>query len=152
MLYMTKQQLQNELKESMLARNELKTSVLRMLISAINYHEIQKGGAGYKATEEDVLSVVEKQIKQRKDSIEQFEKAERQELAEKEKKELEMLLKYMPEQMSEDEVKKLVDEAIAQTGAKSIQEMGEVMGVLMSKTKGKADGSLVSKIVREELG
>ncbi|MBU2632415.1 GatB/YqeY domain-containing protein [Patescibacteria group bacterium] len=149
---MTKQQLQNELKESMLARNELKTSVLRMLISAINYHEIQKGGAGYKATEEDVLSVVEKQIKQRKDSIEQFEKAERQELAEKEKKELEMLLKYMPEQMSEDEVKKLVDEAIAQTGAKSIQEMGEVMGVLMSKTKGKADGSLVSKIVREELG
>ena len=135
----------------MLARDEFKTSVLRMLISAIGYMEIQKGGAGYEATEKDVLSTIEKQVKQRKDSIEQYEKAGRNDLADKEKLELEMLEKYLPEQMGEEEIKTLVKETIAQTGASNIQDMGKVMGALMTKTKGKADGSLVSKIVREEL-
>ena len=148
---MTKQELREELKQSMLARDEFKTSVLRMLISAIGYMEIQKGGAGYEATNEDVLSTIEKQVKQRKDSIEQYEKAGRNDLADKEKLELEMLEKYLPEQMGEEEIKTLVKETIAQTGASNIQDMGKVMGALMPKTKGKADGSLVSKIVREEL-
>jgi len=146
---MTKQDLRDQLKQSMLARDEFKTSVLRMLISAIGYLEIQKGGAGYEATEEDVMTTIEKQVKQRKDSIEQYEKAGRNDLADKEKLELE---KYLPEQMSEEEIKTLVKETIAQTGASSPQDMGKVMGALMPKTKGKADGSLVSKIVREELG
>ena len=92
---MTKQELREELKQSMLARDEFKTSVLRMLISAIGYMEIQKGGAGYEATEKDVLSTIEKQVKQRKDSIEQYEKAGRNDLADKEKLELEMLEKYL---------------------------------------------------------
>lgn len=148
---MNKQQLQEELKQSMLAKEELKTSVLRMLISAINYYEINKGGAGYKATEEDVLSVIEKQVKQRKDSIEQFEKAGRNELAEKEKKELEMLQKYLPEQISEEEIEKLVQETISKTKASQISDMGKVMGILMPKVKGKADSALVSKIVKEKL-
>lgn len=148
---MRKQQLQEELKQSMLARDELKTSVLRMLLSAINYYEIQKGGAGYTATDEDILSVIQKEAKQRKDSIEQFSAAGRQELANKETKELEMLQAYLPAQMSEEEIRKLVEEAIAQTGAKTVTDMGKVMGVLMSKTKGKADGSIVSSIVKEEL-
>ncbi|OGH42442.1 MAG: aspartyl-tRNA amidotransferase [Candidatus Levybacteria bacterium RIFCSPLOWO2_02_FULL_36_8b] len=148
---MQKKDLQEELKQSMLARNELKTSVLRMLLSAINYQEIQKGGAGYEANEEDVMSVVQKEAKQRRDSIEEFTKAGRQELADKEQKELEILQKYLPEQLSEEEIKKLVDEAISQTGASNISDMGNVMGALMPKTKGKADGSLVSKIVKESL-
>ena len=148
---MLKQKLREELKRSMLARDELTTSVLRMVLSAINYYEIEKGGAGYEANEEDVMSVVQKEAKQRRDSIEEFTKAGRQELADKEQKELEILQKYLPEQLSEEEIKKLVDEAISQTGASNISDMGKVMGALMPKIKGKADGSLVSKIVKESL-
>lgn len=148
---MTKPELQEELKQSMLARNELKTSVLRMLLSAIGYYEIEKGGAGYTATDEDVMSVLQKQVKQRRDSIEQFKAAGRQELVDKETKEMELLNAYMPEQMGEDEIRNLVKEAISQTGASSMQDMGKVMGALMPKVKGKADGGLVSKIVKEEL-
>jgi len=143
--------LQEELRQSMLARDELKTSVLRMLLSAINYSEIEKGGAGYEATDEDVLSVIQKEVKQRRDSIEEFKKGGRQELVDKETKELEILQTYLPEQMSEDEIRKSVEETISQTGAKSIRDMGRVMGALMPKLKGKADASLVSKIVRENL-
>jgi uncharacterized protein YqeY len=148
---MNKQQLQQQLKESMLARNELKTSVLRMLLSAINYYEINKGGAGYEATDEDVMTVLQSQAKQRKDSIEQFKNANRQELVDKETKELEILQTYLPAQMSEDEIKKIVQETIAAVGAKSPADLGKVMGALMPKTKGKADGGLVSKIVKESL-
>lgn len=148
---MTKKDLQEQLKQSMLARDELKTSVLRMLISAINYYEIEKGGAGYNATDEDVMSVIEKQVKQRKDSIEQYTSGNRPELAAKESQELELLQVYMPEQMGEEEIRTLVKDAVSQTGATSIQEIGKVMGVLMPQVKGKADGGLVSKIVKEEL-
>ena len=102
---MLKQKLQEELRQSMLARDTIKTSVLRMLLSAINYYEISKGGAGYQATDEDVLSVVQKEVKQRKDSIEQFQKGGRQDLVDKETKELEMLQVYLPQQMSEDKIR-----------------------------------------------
>jgi len=101
---MTKTDLQQQLKESMLARSELRTSVLRLLLSAINYYEIQKGGAGYVATEEDVLGVIQNQAKQRRDSIEEFKKAGRQELADKESKELEILSVYLPAQMTDEEI------------------------------------------------
>lgn len=148
---MLKQQIQDELKQSMLARDEVKTSVLRMLKSAINYYEINKGGAGYEASDEDVLNVINTQVKQRRDSIEQFTNAGRTELAEKEKKELALLQIYLPEQLSEDEVRKLVVEAVKQTGASSPQEMGKVMSALMLKVKGKADGTLVSRLVKEQL-
>lgn len=148
---MLKDKLQEELKQSMLARNELRTSVLRLLLSAITYHEIQKGGAGYKATDEDVLEVVAREIKKRRESIEMYEKGARQELADKEKSELEILQTFLPKQMSEDEVRTLVKKAITETGAKEQNEMGKVMGVLMPKVKGKADGTMVSNIVREEL-
>jgi len=148
---MNKKKLQEELKQSMLARDELKTSVLRMVLSAINYYEIGKGGAGYEATDEDVTAVIQKDAKQHNDSIEQFKNAGRQDLVDKETRELEILKNYLPQQMSEEEIKKLVEEAISQTGASSIQEIGKVMGALMPKVKGKADGGLVSKIVREKL-
>lgn len=148
---MLKQKLKEELKQSMLAKNELKTSVLRMLLSAITYSEIQKGGAGYEATDEDVLSSIQKEVKQRKDSIEQFRNAGRQELADKEIKELEILQAYLPVQMSEDQIREIVKETIHEINAKSVTDMGKVMGALMPKVKGKADGTIVSKIVKEEL-
>ncbi len=149
---MLKQQLQDNLKQAMLAKDEVKKSVIRMLLQGITYYEINKGGAGYEATDEDVLSVIQTQVKQRKDSIEQFEKGGRPELADKEKTELSVLMTYLPEQMSEDQIRTLVKEAIEESGAKTPQDMGKVMGVLMPKVKGKADGGLVSKIVKENLG
>lgn len=148
---MTKQQLKEELKQAMLAKDEEKKSTLRMVISALGYYEIEKGGAGYEATEEDIQAVLQKQAKQRKDSIEQFKAAGRDELVEKESKELELIESYLPKQMDESEITKLVEEAIAQTGAANAADMGKVMGALMPKVKGKADGSLVSKIVKEKL-
>lgn len=148
---MLKQDLQEELKQAMLAKDTTKTSVLRMLLSEVNYYEIQKGGAGYEATDEDVLSVIQKEAKQHRDSIEQFTKAGRQDLVGKENKELELLQKYLPQQMSKEEVKKLVKDAISQTQAASAKDMGKVMGALMPKIKGKADGGTVSRIVKEEL-
>lgn len=148
---MTKADLQQQLKESMLARDELRTSVLRILLTAINYYETNKGGAGYQATEEDVLSVIQSQAKQRRDSITEFEKAQRQELADKEKKELEILQEFLPAQMNEDEVKKIVEETLSQVGTSSMQDMGKVMGALGPKLKGKADMEMVSNLVRQKL-
>jgi uncharacterized protein YqeY len=148
---MLKQKLKEKLTQSMLARNELKTSVLRMLLSAVNYYEIQKGGAGYEATDEDVLAVIQKEAKQRRDSIEEFTKANRLELAEKETKELEMLQVYLPQQMNEEQIREIVKQTISEIGATTIADMGKVMGALMPKVKGKSDGGLVSKIVREIL-
>ena len=148
---MSKQNLQEELKKSMLAKDELRTSVLRLLLSAINYYEIQKGGAGYTASPEDVLSVIQKEAKQRRDSIEEFKKAGRQELVDKEQKELEILQTFLPEQMGEDEVRSIVEQTISETGASSIQDMGKVMGALTGKLKGKADMGMVSSLVRQKL-
>jgi uncharacterized protein YqeY len=148
---MNKQKLQEELKESMLSKDELKTSVIRMILSSLNYYEIQKGGAGYQATDEDVLSIIQKEVKQRKDSIEQFTSANRKDLADKEQKELDLLTIYLPKQMDEEEITKLVKEAISQTGADSLSDLGKVMGSLMPKVKGKADGNLVNTIVKKEL-
>ncbi|MEK7517180.1 MAG: GatB/YqeY domain-containing protein [Patescibacteria group bacterium] len=148
---MLKQKLQEELRQAMLAKDTLKTSVLRMLLSAVNYYEIQKGGAGYTARDEDVLSVIQKEAKQHKDSIEQFKNAGRTDLVEKETKELELLKKYLPKQLGKEEVRKLVKDAISQTGATSAKDMGRVMGVLMPKIKGKADGGMVSRIVKDSL-
>ena len=148
---MLKHKLQEDLRQSMLAKDALRTSVLRMLLSSINYYEIQKGGAGYEATDEDVLSVIQKEVKQRKDSIEQFSRANRQDLVDKETKESQILQTYLPKQMSEDEIRRLTTNAIQEAGASSLQDIGKVMGVLMPKVKGKTDGALVSKIVKEHL-
>ena len=135
----------------MMAKDELKLSTIRMLKSAIQYHEIQKGGAGYEATDEDVIKVIGREVKKRNEAIELYKQGGRNELADKEEKELAILKAYLPEQMSEDEIQKLVEEAISQTGASSMQDMGKVMGALMLKVKGRADASLVSTIVREAL-
>lgn len=147
----TKSSLQNDLRQSMLAKDELKTSVLRLLLSAINYYEIQKGGAGYEASEEDVINVLQSEAKKRRESIEQFKAGNRQDLVDKETKELEILQTYLPEQMGEEEIRSLVKQALTETGASSMSDMGKIMGALMPRVKGRADGNLVSQIVKNEL-
>jgi uncharacterized protein YqeY len=149
---MLKDQIQSDLKTAMIAKNEEGLSTIRMLKSALQYFEIQKGGAGYEATDEDVIEVVGREIKKRKEAIEMYEKGGRAELAEKESRELELLKGYLPQQLSEEEIRDIVKNAISQTGASSIQEMGKVMGAIMPLTKGKADGQVFSQIVRENLG
>lgn len=148
---MIKQELQEELKKSMLAKNEIRISVLRMLLSAITYYEIQKGGAGYQATSDDILSVIEKEIKQRKDSMEQYKLGNRQDLVDKEEKELAILKSFLPEQISEKELNQIIQEIIKITGAKDINEMGKVMKEIMPKIKGRADAILASQIVKKSL-
>lgn len=148
---MLKDKLQDDMKAAMIAHDETKLSTIRMLKSAIQYYEIQKGGAGYEATNEDVIDVIGKEIKKRKESIELYKQGNRPEAAQKEADELQVLESYLPEQMSEDEVRLLVKDAIDQTGASSPQDMGKVMSILMPKVKGKADSTMVSNVVRESL-
>ncbi len=149
---MLKDKIQEDLKQAMLAKDENRLSTIRMLKSALQYFEIQKGGAGYEATDEDIVEVVGREIKKRKESIELYEKGGRQELADKEASEMELLKAYLPEQLNESEIEKLVDDAISQTGATTMQDMGKVMGILSPQIKGKADGGVVSSIVRKKLG
>ena len=121
-------------------------SVLRMLKSAIKNFEIQKKGD---ATDDEILKVIQKEIKQRRDSIESYEKNNRPELAGKEKNEIEILAKYLPEQLSDEELTKIVKKAVEQTGATSLADIGKVMAIIMPQVAGKADGSMVSAKVRE---
>lgn len=143
--------IQADMTAAMLAKDQDKLSTLRMLKSAIQYAEINKG-AGYQATDEDILDVIGKEVKKRREAIELYEKGGRPELAEKENKELSVLLSYLPQQMNEDEISSLVDRAISSTGATNMQDMGKVMGILMPQVKGKADSGIVSNLVKQRLG
>jgi len=145
------EKIQENLVEAQKAKDELKVSTLRLLLGAIKNFAIAKESASYNLTDEEIVGVIQKEIKQRKESIESYKAGNRQELADKESKELEILQAYLPEQMSEEEIRKLVELAIAETGASSIAEMGKVMGVLSPKLKGKADMGVVSGIVKEKL-
>jgi uncharacterized protein len=148
---MDKNKLQQELIAAMKSGDETKKSTIRMLMSAISYYQIEKGGAGYEATPEDIQAVIEKEAKKRRDSIAEYEKAGRQDLVDKETAELNILQSYLPEQLPEEEVKKIVEETITETGATSMADMGKIMGALGPKLKGKADMGAVSNLVREKL-
>lgn len=144
-----KDQLQKDLAEAMKAKDENTVTAIRMLKTSIM--KFETAGPAKKATDEEILQLINKEIKQRKDSIEQYEKGNRPELAAKEKAEMAFLEKYLPPQMSEDEIKTIIKEGIAQTGASSKTDMGRVMGAIMPKVKGKADGGLVNKLVQAML-
>jgi len=143
-----KDRLMQEMKEAMKARDQLKLSTLRLLISEIKNKEIDAKG---ELKEEDILAIIQKAVKQRQDSIAQYEKGGRQDLADKEKAELEILKAYLPEELSTQEILKIIEEAIAATGASSPREMGKVMKEVMPKVKGRADGKLVNELVRKRL-
>jgi uncharacterized protein YqeY len=147
---MLKDNLEEDIKKAMLARDENTLLTLRMLKSAIQYAEINKG-VNYSATDDDILDVISKEVKKRRESIDLYEKGGRPELADKEKKELDIIQGYLPDQLEENEIKKLAKEAVSATNASGIQDMGKVMGVLMQQVKGKADPGLVSSIVKSML-
>src|SRR5438309_8943446 len=140
-----------DLKEAMRARNASKLGVLRMLKSALTYAAIEKSGAEGKLTDAETAQVIRKQVKQRQDSIESFEKGWRAELAAKEKEELSILNTYLPQAMSADELAKVVRETIAEVGATSKAQMGAVMKALQTKVAGRADGKMLSGEVQKQL-
>lgn len=146
-----KETIQTDVKKAMIEKDALRVSVLRMVVASVLNKEKEKGSDADELTNEEVLGIVSSEAKKRKDSIEQYEKGDRSDLAEKEKEELKILLAYLPEQMSEEEIRKIVKEKISQLGAAGMQDMGKVMGALMSDLKSKADGTVVKKIVEDEL-
>jgi len=132
-------------------KNATKLGVLRMLKAALTNATIEKAGADSELTDAEAIQVIRKQVKQRQDSIESFEKGGRAELAEKEKEELAILNAYLPQAMSPDELAKIVRETIAELGATSKAQMGEVMKALQAKAGGRADGKTLSAEVQKQL-
>ena len=153
---MLKQQIQNSTKEALKAGDQFLVGTLRMLLASIITKEKDKKfkeklAGDAQLSDEEIIDVISSEIKNRKDAIVLYEKGNRPELADREKKEIEILKKYLPEQLPEEELRKLVQESIVKTGAKEMKDMGKVMSDLNPKIKGKADGGLVSTIVKEEL-
>ena len=140
--------IEEAVKTSMRERNKERTSTLRMALSELKKEEIDKR---VELSDDDTIRILQRMIKQRKESMSQFRDAGRNELAEKEESEISILDDFLPEQMSEEEIEILVIEAISETAAKEPQDMGKVMGFLKSKIKGNADMGLVSKVVKEKL-
>ena len=147
-----KERILNDLKDAMKAKNSEKTLLLRSLKAKILEKEIseRKGGESVLSSDQ-IVEVLMKAAKQRKESIEQFQQGNRPELAEKEKRELALIEEYLPKMMDEDEIRNEVLKQIKSINASGIEDMGKVMGALMGKLKGKADGAIISKIVKEEL-
>lgn len=146
---MLEEKILNDYKEAMLKKDALKSSVLSFLrAEMINVAFAKKKN---KLDDGEVVAVVKKQIKQRQDSIEQFTKGNRLEMAEKEKKEMEILKSYLPPEMSEEEIKGIIEEAVLETAAQDIKDMGKVMKEVKEKISGRADGKLVSDLVRQKL-
>lgn len=139
-----------DLLNAMKAKEETKVSALRMLKAAVMKFEVS-GGQKVEANDEQVMQIIGKEVKQRKDSIEAFKKGGREDLVVGEEAELKILAAYLPAQMSEDEVRAIVQEVVTQTGASSKADIGKVMGGIMPKVKGKADGQMVNRIVGEFL-
>jgi uncharacterized protein YqeY len=144
-----KQQIISDMTAAMKAQDAARTSTLRMLKAAITNREKEGGG---ELTDEDVQKLLRSQVKQRRDSVEQFEKAGRQELADKEKAEIAIIDAYLPQAASQDEIDQAVIAAISETGASSMKDMGAVMKAAMAKLVGKsADGKAVSETVKAKL-
>ncbi|HBB56446.1 TPA: glutamyl-tRNA amidotransferase [Patescibacteria group bacterium] len=153
---MLKEKIKTDFKEAFKAKERVKLSVLKMVNAAIGNAEIEKrakaGGVDTPLTDAEVMDILSKEAKKRKDSIEQYKAGGREDLAQSEQAELNVLKEYLPAQMSEEEIKSLAQKVIAEVGASSSSDLGKVMSALTSQTKGRADGALVSKIVREALG
>ena len=145
------EKLNEDYKEAVRNKDEIKRNTINLLLSALKYRQIELRASGKDLTDEEIIGVISKEIKKRKEAIELYEKGNRQDLAEKEKRELEILESYMPKQLSEEELLKIIDETIKSVGASSPSDVGKVMKELMPKVKGKADGSLVKSLVEKRL-
>ena len=141
-------QIPEDLKSALREKKPLELNVLRMLQASIKNREIDNKG---ELDDEQVVQVVASEIKKRRDAVEEFIKVNREDAAETERQEIEILMKYMPEQLSEDEITSKVRDIIAESGAGGMKDLGMVMKPVMTELKGKADGKLINQIVRKEL-
>ncbi len=146
---MLEEKIFNDYKEAMKNRDTLKSSVLSFLRAAMINVAMEKKKKSL--DDNDVIMVIKKQVKQRQDSIEQFVKGSRQDLADKEAKELKILKAYLPLELSSDEIKQIIEETVLSTGAATIKDMGRVMKEVTAKIAGRADSKLISDLVRERL-
>lgn len=146
-----KEKISDDLIAAMKAGDALRRDTLRMVDSMIQNAEIEKKKKDKGLDDNEVVEVLSRAVKQRKDSVEQYKKGGRQDLAEKEKKEMEIISAYLPEQLGEEKIREIIKEVITQTGAAGKADMGKVMGQAMGKLKGQADGNMVKKMVEEEL-
>ena len=142
------ERLNNDMKQAMKNKEKDKLSVIRMIKASVQNESIK---LGHDLSEEEELTVLSRELKQRKDSLHEFEKAGREDLVEKLRTELTFVELYMPKQLSEEELADIVKTTISEVGANSKAEMGKVMAAIMPKVKGKADGSLVNKLVQQHL-
>ena len=141
-------QLQDEMKAAMKSGDKRRLGIIRLILAAIKQREVDER---IELDDTQVLLVLDKMVKQRRDSVEQFEKAGRTELADQEKFEIGVIQEYLPAQLSEDEISALIAEAITATGAKSMKDMGKVMGMLKPKLQGRADMGAVSGLIKQNL-
>lgn len=146
---MLKQQIYTDLVAAMKAKETVKLDTLRMLKASIMKFEV--AGVKTDAQDDDVIKIIKREIKQRQDSAEQFQAVGRLEDAQKEKQEMEILMAYLPAQMSEMEVQKLIENLILETGFKSKSDFGKIMGIVMQKVAGNADGAMVKNLLQNSL-
>ncbi|MFC4738167.1 GatB/YqeY domain-containing protein [Bacillus daqingensis] len=142
------EKLQQDMKQAMRDKDKIRLSVIRSVRGAMQNEAI---GLGRELSEEEALTVLNRELKQRRESLQEFDKADRSDLVEKMNSEISVLQDYLPEQLSEQEVKDMVAKTVEETGASSKADMGMVMGAVMPKVKGRADGTLVRQIVQEQL-
>lgn len=140
--------LNQDMKQAMKDKETLKLSVIRMLKSSLKNEEINLGRS---LNEDEELSILSRELKMRQDSLQEFEKAGRNDLADKARLEIEVVKSYLPAQLSTDELREIIREAVNASGATSKKDMGKVMGILIPKVKGRADGKLVNQLVSEML-
>ena len=146
------EKIDGDLKDAMRAKETEKLSVLRMAKAGLKNAAIEKHGAGGTLEDSEAVAVIRKQLKQRQDSIDSFEKGARADLADKERKEIEFLSVYLPKPLSEGEILQLVHESIAATGATSKAQMGAVMNLAVERAAGRVDGKTLSQAVQKALG
>jgi len=145
---MLKTRIQDDVKAAMKAKDKDRLSTLRLISAAIKQREVDER---IELDDDQVLAVLEKMIKQRRDSITQYENAGRQELADQEQREITIIEAYMPESLSDEEIATLIEAAMAETGAESVRDMGKVMGLLKPKMQGRADMGKVGALVKQKL-
>jgi len=144
-----KGRIQADLNEARKQRDKERTLVLSTILSDLKNRELEAGGT---LADEDAVQVIAKAIKQRQDSIEQFKKGARHDLVKREQEQIDLYKKYQPKQLERKDIEEIVAKAIAETGATTKKEMGQVMKVVMPQVKGRADGKLVNQVVSEKLG
>lgn len=144
-------QLKSDLKEAMRAKDELRLSVLRMLSASITNKSIELLKKDEGLSDEEILDVVKSEVKKRKDAVEEYKKGGRQDLSAKEEKEMNILISYLPPELSNEEIRRAIEEGVRETGASGPQDFGKVMKVIMPALKGKVSGDRVATLLKERL-